>query len=393
MKSKSSEELFDKMVEESKVEIDKGLSIEEMQAMYFDENALIEAPERVFRINTNGNRYYYTFNEDGEPQFFTSVTTFIKQTLPTSPQLIKWIADMGYEESQAYAAERASYGTFMHIQFADFLINKTYDLDKLKGKLKEYIDNEKLPSSFIPHSDELKKDMLAFAKFCHDTELKPLAIELVLTHPTDGYAGAIDLVCELTAETSGFFGEVFKSGKKKGQPRKTKKVDRVKAIIDFKSGRKGFYESSQIQLGAYREMWNKRHPETEIHHIFNFAPKEWRTAPSYTCTDQTESKSLAKLPHLVELAAIENADKDQIVTACSGVINFGEAIENNVDEILLSEWVKSRKRQKDTPKTKENVAEAVQDDSKAIKEEKQPIPPKTQKKPTEAKKSAKDLGI
>ena len=77
-------------------EIAPGMTVEEIKAEFFNEDALQEQPEPVYRLDSNGHRYYYTFDENGEPTFFVSVTTLIKQTMPTSPQLVKWIADMWY---------------------------------------------------------------------------------------------------------------------------------------------------------------------------------------------------------------------------------------------------------------------------------------------------------
>ena len=117
-------------------EIVPGLSVEEMKAVFFDKNALIEPSYRVFQLNSKGHRYYYKYDEQGEPIFYPSVTTILAQTLPKSPFLVSWIADKGEEEAERYKAERAAYGTFMHAQFEDLLINRTYDLDSLKSRLK-----------------------------------------------------------------------------------------------------------------------------------------------------------------------------------------------------------------------------------------------------------------
>lgn len=385
-------------------EIGNGMTVEEMTALYFDHAALVEAPQKVFRLNTSGNRYYYTFEDEySEPTFFVSVTTFIKQTLPTSEFLIKWIADMGYDESRRYMMERASYGTFMHTQIADFIINKTYDLDSLKGKLKAYIEAEKLPNDFIHHADELKKDMLAFAQFCIERNVKPLAIEIVLTHPTDGYAGAIDLACEFDGAIKGFHGEVYKSGKRAGEQKETTKNVRCTAIVDFKSGRKGFYESSEAQLAAYKEMWNKRFPDKHVEYIFNWSPKEWRgSTPTYNLVDQTNSNGARKLPYLVELARIENSEMNNTVISCGGVISMQtETLEQNISEFTLSELVKKKKTAKETPSeskqlTTEEIAgkKAAQVANKgSIPENNTDIPEKAKKAVKTPKKSPKDLGI
>ena len=123
-------------------EIVPGMTVEEMTAMFFD-GALIEPPYKVWQLNSKGHRYYYKFDDNGTPEFYPSVTTILSQTMPQSPFLIKWIADKGIDEAERYKAERAAYGTFMHAQFEELIINRVYDLDGLKAKLKDYIDNNK----------------------------------------------------------------------------------------------------------------------------------------------------------------------------------------------------------------------------------------------------------
>lgn len=367
-------------------EIAPGMTVEQVQAEFFNEDALQAHPEPVYRLDSSGHRYYYTFDENGEPQFYVSVTTLIKQTLPTSPSLIKWIADTGYEESQRYAEERAAYGTFMHAQIAELLINRTYDLDGLRKKLKQYIESEQLPSDFIAYENDLKKDILAFAQFMHDVKLKPLAIELVLTNPEDGYAGAIDLAAELTIEEKGFFGEKYKTGVNAGKPKETKRERVIRGIIDFKSGRKGFFSEHEVQLHAYKKMWNMHFEAYPVEKVFNWSPKDWRgKTPSYNFKDQTDSKNALKLPYLIGLARIEDEKRDNTVITCGGVINVGKSLDDNIMELSLSEVVK--KRNNTSEETPEN--EVSMEDLKEYPQEEK----KTEKgrKKSESKKINKSL--
>ncbi|MBQ2855531.1 MAG: hypothetical protein IJE78_00190 [Bacteroidaceae bacterium] len=340
-------------------EIAPGMTVEQIQAEFFNEDALQEQPEPVYRLDSSGHRYYYTFDEDGEPRFFVSVTTLIKQTLPTSPSLVKWIADMGYEESQRFAQERAQYGTFMHAQIAELLITRSYNLNLIRERLRMFIESEQLPSDFMGYADDFKKDILAFAQFMKDTDLKPLAIELVLTNPEDGYAGAIDLAAELTIEEKGFFGEFYKTGANAGKPKETKRQRRIRAIIDFKSGRKGFFPEYEIQLHAYMKMWNMHFEAHPIEKVFNWSPKDWRgKTPTYNFKDQTDSKNAKKLPYLVELARIEDEKRENIVISCSGIIELDNmnGLDNNITELSLAEVVKKR-QQEQAPETTDNLSE------------------------------------
>jgi len=312
-KTKSIKEVLDSPIKE----ITQDTTIEKMSPMYYDSSALVSQPLPLYRLDSASHRYYYTFDENGEPKFFTSVTTLIKNTLPTSPHLIKWLIDKGGDNGKDEAMERATYGTFLHAECAQLLINGKYDLDKLSGKLAIFLTAERMPPERIKWAEELKKDILAFAQFVIDRKVKPLAIEVCLYHPTDGYAGAIDLVAELDFDRK-----------------------RITALIDLKSGRKNFYPSHEIQLGAYREMWKIHFPDKPVDKIFNWSPKDFRgKTPTYNLKDQTESKNIAKLPYLVELSRIETEKRDDTVTVISGTIDLNKGLSDNISEKTFIELV------------------------------------------------------
>ena len=65
------------------MEIAPGMTVEEMTALFFDASALREPPYKIYQLNGNGHRYYYRYDEQGEPHFYPSVTTLLKQTMPT----------------------------------------------------------------------------------------------------------------------------------------------------------------------------------------------------------------------------------------------------------------------------------------------------------------------
>ena len=335
-------------------EIIPGMSVEEMTAMFFD-GALIEPPYKVWQLNSKGHRYYYKFDDNGTPEFYPSVTTILSQTMPQSPFLIKWIADKGIDEAERYKAERAAYGTFMHAQFEELLINRAYDLDGLKGKLKEYIEVYRLPDDFIYYADDLKKDVLAFAQFVLDYDVRPLAVEIALVHPYYKYAGMIDCPCTMLAKIGG--------------------DERINAIVDFKSGRKGFYEEAEIQLHLYAMMWNENFPDIPIDRVFNFSPKDWRKKPTYNLKDQTDSPNAKKIPYLLELAAIEDEKRDNTFTAVTGEISLDNEpdLTNNIVSLTLAELVKS-KAPAEKKKPEPEKAVTVEDLKKDPEPEPQPEP-------------------
>ena len=339
-------------------EIAPGMTVEEMTAIFLN-GALIEPPYKVWQLNSKGHRYYYKFDDDGTPEFYPSVTTILSQTLPKSEFLIKWIADKGIEEAERYKAERAAYGTFMHAQFEELIINRNYDLDGLKDKLKNYIEINRLPSDFIYYADDLKKDVLAFAQFVMDYDVRPLAVEIALVHPVYNYAGMIDLPCTM----------LVKRGSK----------ERINAIVDFKSGRKGFYEEMEIQLYMYKMMWEANFPDMPITRIYNFSPKDWRKKPTYNLKDQTNSPNADKIPYLLGLAAVEDAKRDNTFTAVFGEISLDNEpdLTNNIVSLTLAELVKSKapaEKNKPEPDIKETTRKTVK---------------KTENKPVKAKKTEK----
>lgn len=370
-------------------EIVPGMTVEEMQCMFFDKTALIEPPYKVFQLNSKGHRYYYRFDENGQPEFFPSVTTILSQTLPKSPFLIEWIASKGMDEAERYKAERAAYGTFMHAQFEELIINRVYDLDDLKEKLKTYIEVNRLPDNFIYYADDLKKDVLAFAQFVKDYDVRPLAVEIALVHPYYKYAGMIDLPCTMLRKPGG--------------------TERINAIVDFKSGRKGFYEESEIQLHLYKMMWNVTFEEHPITNVFNFSPKDWRKKPSYNLKDQTDSPNAAKIPALLEIAAIEDDKRDNIFTAVSGSISLDEPQDftDNVISLTLAELIKTKAPVEETPDetTDATVEVKAEKPKKAVKKEtkttkvvkrtakKTDTAKKGENKPVKARKSSKGTSV
>jgi len=328
------------------------MTIEECQALFFDKNALNEPAYKMYRLNNHGSgRIYYDFDVTNVPRFYTSVTELIKKTTPTSPYLIKWIADMGYEKAMEFVEERAGYGKFMHICFQKLLIDKKIDLDdELENALADHMITENCPRQMYDQwIHDIRRDVLAFAQLIMDYEIEPLAIEVILCSPKNGFAGAVDLLCFLKMDVKGFWGEVLKSGPNKGEPKETKKRKRFMAILDFKSGRKGFYEDNEIQLGAYRVLIKENFPKYKRRHIklFNFSPKDWTSFPNYNFKDQTNSKNLAKLRHLVKLGAIESGKRDPNVMVVGGKLDMSkgvEGLEENFEHISLERFVTVKKQ-------------------------------------------------
>lgn len=315
---------------EQATEIAPGMTVEEIRAVYFNADALKEPAYRLFQLNSDGHRYYYRFNDAGEPEFYPSVTTLLKQVMPTPTALLDWMIANGKDGSTEKRDLAAAYGTFMHGEFEKLIINRRYDFDSVPAAMLAYMERENLPEKvFAEWLPKIRKDVLAFAQFIKDWNVKPLAVEIGLYHPQFHYAGCLDLPCVMTDP---------KTGKS------------FVAIVDFKSGRKGFYEEHELQLHLYREMWNVHYPETPVTRVFNFSPKDWRKSPTYNLKDQTDSSNAKKLPYLLALATIEDEKRDNTLTIIRGVLDLDKGkISDNILNLSLAELIKTRAAEKDAP--------------------------------------------
>jgi hypothetical protein len=272
------------------------------------------------RVNTGSGRHYYTVTDAGIT-FYASWTTVIKRILGTSEYLVKWIADKGYEESRAYMQERAHYGTIMHIIIGKFLEKGSYRIDAVHSEASMYLFNNKLDVSLAEAwAPELKSDLLAFAQWVADKDVEVIACELPLTYERDRIAGTIDLVCNLTFNKR-----------------------RVRAIVDFKSGRKGFFAEHKYQLHGYRMMWNENFPETPIDMVFNWSPKDWTKAPSYNFENQTdEPERFALLGLLTQHGALFPDSAPKPVRHFTGEVKVGQPTSENYAFVEVEAFLKER---------------------------------------------------
>lgn len=365
--------------ENKPVEIMPGMTTEQMTAVYFNADALKEPNYRLYQLNGDGHRYYYRY-ENNVPVFYPSVTTMLKQVMPTSPFLIKWMIENGAEGSAEKRDLAAAYGTFMHAQFETLLIQRCYDLDSVGGVLLDYMDRNNLPEKFYGDNiDRIRKDIFAFAQFVKDYNVRPLAIEIALVHPEHHYAGMLDLPCIMTDSKTG---------------------QDFRAIVDFKSGRKGFYEEHELQLFLYRDIWNYNYPDIEITRLFNFAPKDWRgVKPTYTLAEQTNKPSAAKIPALLELARIADGEMDNTFTVISGVLTLDDyKPAEHITALSLAELITSKSKIDETPDggfvpekagsvpgTTQNVPGIAENVPEPAYNEPEPV--KTSKRPSKPKKA------
>lgn len=294
-------------------ELIEGLEISDFQSLYFDKDALREPAYKLKRVDFEGARWYYTII-DGQIYWSISTTGLLDKTLAKPIELLKYIASFGSWEAYRSEMKRlAAYGTAMHAAIESYILG-TFDLSyknvvELLTKYNALYDEENIK--------KLRKDVLAIAQFCIDKDVKPLAVEVMVFDPMTKVAGTIDLICEMTFNKK-----------------------RIIALVDFKSGRNGFYETHELQLHIYKRLCAVQFPEIHIDKLFNLAPKEWREEPSYTLKDQTGTSDF-KIDHLL---AMYHHDYPVIgpkdIRVFNGTAEFGKPIGNLYSRVDAEEFVR-----------------------------------------------------
>lgn len=232
----------------------KNLNYEDVEAFFVSpEYKKIVSPYQIKRIQNGSDRYYCTYT-DAEPKFYLSVTSFSSKVLP-NPYLAKWRGDLGNDLADFKADLAAEYGTFLHIEIGDFIKSGKYCFDDVDERVIDYLLSKDLSMKLILEwVNKIHNDMLSFLAFWVKHEVEAVFCEFPIVSNVWELGGCLDLGCTLTFNRQ-----------------------RVNALVDFKSGRKGFYESHELQLKAYREMFNETFGDIfPITHIFNWAPTEWR---------------------------------------------------------------------------------------------------------------------
>lgn len=318
---------------------------------FFDADALKTPSKITYRIDNQGERLYARM--DDVLKIVPSVTTILRQQAMDS-HLLKWFCDefTDYKSAMEFVDRKADYGTFMHMLFKEILLGNTlvFNAAMLGESFAEYLKGiGKRPDDYDlkEAGQNLKQDLWAFVQFCLTYKVKPLAIEYIVFG--DKYAGAIDLVCKMTIrktrKAENYQSERMFAFLPVGDV--TEETE-VIGLIDFKSGRKEFYGDNQIQLHAYRELWNQEYPEHQIELIANYGCKDYRlpvgkTEP-YRFKQYKDDATIAKRWQLlVDLYHTEEIKiKDRVEFTDAGQISLQSQLSELVEKIDVQEQLIQR---------------------------------------------------
>ena len=263
--------------------------IEILNNVYLKEGLRI--PKPLNRISKSGVRYY--FDNNCVPKM--GITSFLSKVLPTNEFLIQWRIDNA--DAEKIKTDRADYGTMFHAFAAEMLRLYTttgkifYDTDTLYGEASMYC--KKIGKTFYWQDYyELRGDLLSLVAWIKQYDPECILIETSLQSTDMQLAATLDLVAKINIETKGFYGEVYKSGVNKGEPKESKQIERVLAVIDFKTmiksdtdepkSNKQISLSNIWQLNYQRKFLLQNYPEFEHEKIFMFnaIPSDWCTNPA-----------------------------------------------------------------------------------------------------------------
>lgn len=323
------------------------LSIEAINTQWFNPDAIRLPDYKVGRINYgNGRSYIRLLDGQLESPFrlYTSLTTAINQCSPMERGLLEWYCKLGLAEAERYTKMKAHYGTLMHLLIGEYLQTSTFDFEEIEGKVQDYLSsNNYYERECSNWADDLRYDIAAFIQFTVDYKVIPLGIEYVLLS-NRGYGTLIDLVCKMTIEEKGFFGEVYKSGDKKGEPKETKQQREVTAVINFKSGRHQFWRSNGIQVECERQLWQENFPDIPVERCFNWSPKEWSITPSYNLKDWTGEIDQKEIDAILQLADLRYADKaiNKKYVSITGQYYSTRALDECVKVVDAETWARNK---------------------------------------------------
>ena len=180
-----------------------------------------EIKDGVMRVTTTDERWYSKATTNpvtGLPDIsYIPSVTWIAGYYPKGIQFYKWLAEKGWDESQAIKSAAGDKGSKVHYAIEDMITNK-----------KEVKIDDKYVNPSTDQPEELTVEeyncLMSFTNWFNAVKPKVLANEITGFNDKIGYAGTSDLICE---------------------------IDGQKWLIDFKTGQ-NVWPEWEIQISAYR---------------------------------------------------------------------------------------------------------------------------------------------
>jgi hypothetical protein len=159
-------------------------------------------------------RWYLEEDEKGKVTAYPSIT-WIASCYPKGTEFYKWLANKGWDESQAIVAAAGVRGHKVHQMITELLNGRTI-------KMEDKVLNPDTGEQEFIELDEYEA-LLSFAEWFKEVKPEPIQNEVAVINREVGFAGTVDFVCKIN-------GELW--------------------IIDFKTSQY-IWPSYEIQVAAY----------------------------------------------------------------------------------------------------------------------------------------------
>lgn len=290
-------------------------------------------PRRFFRFDIQGHRHYYNPETDS---LHKSLTTTIDAIMAPSRHLVSWreglVGAVGKQGLDEIMEQLADYGTRAHTWVARFLLEGKINWAEVKKETYDAIIEAGFPKRVAEVAGaEMQEDVASYLQFLEDYRVVVLAVEVPVWYRK--FATLIDLIVEMDATA---YGSEIPPDKRK----------RHRAIINIKTGKKGFHETHELQLIGEMMAHNHVYPGQQIGKIYNLAPGAFKGKPTYKLQDWASKPGgmtpavLDKMLDLGELRGIFDPPKG-VFRTFTGTTNYGQPVTDAVVAEPYMEYIRN----------------------------------------------------
>ena len=214
----------------------------------------LETKYKVDKVDINGRWYFPKDKKDDLTFYFPSVTTILG-VVDKGEGFHRWLGNsLSYDHAMDYGNAAAQVGSITHAYIMELLWGNKIDTKN------DFIDMYSDSSEPIKVGNNVNKRLMGFIEFIKDYKPEVLANEMSLYNPRKHkkeflypWAGQVDQVYKIK--------------------------DKI-WMVDVKTGKD--YKTHELQLSAYKLIWDSLYPEYKINEIAAlYISDGWRKKPTY----------------------------------------------------------------------------------------------------------------
>lgn len=160
------------------------------------EIGIVDESKGIYRVTTADERWYAIPHEDpttGLPGYrYIPSVTWICGHYPKGVPFYKWLAEKGWDESQALKNAAGDKGSKVHNAIEDLIAGETVKMDA------KYMNNSSKQEEEL--TLEEYEAVIAFAEWANEVKPKFLHKEMTVISEKYGFAGTVDCIAEIDGE-------------------------------------------------------------------------------------------------------------------------------------------------------------------------------------------------